>query len=273
MLRHIAHAAIMPGRAAALLGTKEIGFTIVSITASLLAVFIPILLMGGMVGPLFREFAVTLSIAIRTSALVSLTLTPMMGSQLLRRDGDRPAGRLARTAERGFDAGHALYTRSLDWILRHQFAALLLTLATVAFTVVLYVVIPNGLFPQQDTGFLLGATAAAQDVSFPATKTYQEEVNAIVGADPDVEHVVSFIGSANASTGNTGTLFISLKSSQRKVTADQVISRLRPKIAALPGIRLFLQMPGALPLAVGGGVGSELRRPLGLAIVGGLLLS
>jgi hydrophobe/amphiphile efflux-1 (HAE1) family protein len=227
---------------AALQGAKEIGFTIVSITISLLAVFIPILLMGGIVGRLFREFSVTLSIAIAVSAVVSLTVTPMMGSRLLRPSAAAQAGRMAALLERAFTALHRLYERCLGWILRHQLAALLLTIATLALTVALFIAIPKGLFPQQDTGLISGTTEAAQDVSFPMMKAYQEQINAVVGADPDIAHVVSSIGSMNASTGNTGSLFIALKPlPERKSTADQVIARLRPKVARIPGIKLFLQ--------------------------------
>ena len=240
IVRHVEQG--MPAREAALKGAKEIGFTIVSITVSLLAVFIPILLMEGIVGRLFREFAVTLSIAIAVSAVVSLTLTPMMGSRLLRPASQQAPSRLSALSERSFAGLHTIYARCLDWILRHSLAALLLTLATLSLTVVLYIVVPKGLFPQQDTGLLNGVTEAAQDVSFPAMKEYQKQVNALVGSDPDVAHVVSFIGSAGASSGNTGTLFVALKPlSERKATADQIINRLRPKAARLPGIKLFLQ--------------------------------
>ncbi len=240
IMRHVEQG--MAPREAAYLGAKEIGFTIVSITVSLLAVFIPLLLMGGLVGRLFREFSVTLSIAIVVSAVVSLTLTPTMSARLLRQSAHDEPSRFARVSERGFTALQGLYARLLDWILRHQVAALALTLGTLAFTVFLYVVVPKGLFPQQDTGMLAGSTEASQDVSFLAMKAYQEQVNALVSADPDVEHVVSFIGSSNASTGNTGTLFISLRPKPgRKSTADQVIARLRPKVGRVPGMRLFLQ--------------------------------
>ncbi len=249
IMRHVEQG--MAPTEAAFLGAREIGFTIVSITVSLLAVFIPLLLMGGVVGRLFREFSVTLSIAIVVSAVVSLTLTPTMASRLLRQFSHDKPSRFARVSERGFTALQGLYARCLDWILRHQVAALALTVGTVAFTVFLYVVVPKGLFPQQDTGMLTGSTEASQDVSFPAMKAYQEQVNAIVLADPDVEHVTSFIGSANASTGNAGNLFIALRPKPgRKSTADEVIARLRPKVGRLPGIRLFLQ--SVQDLRVGG---------------------
>jgi hydrophobe/amphiphile efflux-1 (HAE1) family protein len=226
---------------AALLGAKQIGFTIVSITASLVAVFIPILLMGGIVGRLFREFAVTLSIAIVLSAVVSLTLTPMMCGKLMRERGGEQ-GRLYRLSERGFDAIHRLYEHALDWVLRHRRLTLLVTVGTVVLSVMLFATVPKGLFPQQDAGALAGFSQAPQDVSFVAMRARQEAVNAVVQADPDVAHVVSFIGAANGSTGNNGTVFVDLKSKPpRKLSADQIIGRLRPKLAKIAGIDLFLQ--------------------------------
>ena len=228
--------------AAALEGARQVGFTIVSITVSLLAVFIPILLMGGIIGRLFREFAVTLSIAVATSAIVSLTLTPMMCSRLLRHEVPGQARGVFALLERGFDGLLHLYERTLGWGLRHHRLMLVLALGTIALNVFLLVVIPKGLFPQQDTGFLIGFSDAPQDISFPAMKSRQEALNRIIHADPDVNHFVSFIGSFNGSAGNTGTFFIDLKSMPpRRATADQVIARLRPKLAAVPGIRLFLQ--------------------------------
>jgi hydrophobe/amphiphile efflux-1 (HAE1) family protein len=222
---------------AAFKGAKQIGFTIVSITVSLLAVFIPILLMGGVVGRLFREFAVTLSIAIAMSAIVSLTLTPMMASRLLRRHDERKHGRFDRVMERILGWMHDTYDDALGWVLDHEKLMLLVTLATVAFTVYLYVVIPKGLFPQQDTGSLAGFSEAPQDVSFRSLKDRQEALLKIVAEDPNIDHFVSFIGQ-----GNTGNIFVQLKPwGVRKLTADQVINELRPKAARVPGINLFLQ--------------------------------
>jgi hydrophobe/amphiphile efflux-1 (HAE1) family protein len=223
---------------AAFKGAKQIGFTIVSITVSLLAVFIPILLMGGLVGRLFREFAVTLSIAIAMSAVVSLTLTPMMASRLLRSKHEEKHGRLYRASERVFDAMHGAYGRALRWVLDHQFIMVLVTVGTVAFTVYLYIVIPKGLFPQQDTGTISGFAEAPQDISFPAMKTRMERVNKVIAEDPNVDHFMAFMNQ-----GNTGNMFIQLKpwGRERKLTADQVITGLRPKLAQVPGINLFLQ--------------------------------
>ena len=225
--------------AAALKGSKQIGFTIVSITASLLAVFIPLLLMGGIVGRLFREFAVTLSMAIATSAVISLTLTPMMASRLLRPSEERRPGRLFRASERVFEAMLRGYGRGLRWVLDHATIMLLATAAAAVLTVWLYVVVPKGLFPQQDTGQIAGVSDAPQDISFPAMLERQEVVNDIVLRDPNVAHLTSFIG---GSTLNTGFAFIQLKPrSERKESADQVIDELRPRLARAAGIQLFLQ--------------------------------
>jgi hydrophobic/amphiphilic exporter-1 (mainly G- bacteria), HAE1 family len=226
--------------AAALKGARQIGFTIVSITASLLAVFIPLLLMGGIVGRLFREFAVTLSMAIAVSAVVSLTLTPMMASRLLRPPGAERHGRLYRASERLFERLLHGYDRGLRWVLDHAALMLVVTLGAAALSVYLYVVVPKGLFPQQDTGSLAGISEAPQDVSFPAMRARQELVNQVVMAHPAVDHMVSFIGGGGSV--NTGNTFIQLKPTPgRKQTADQVIAELRPKLAQVPGINLFLQ--------------------------------
>jgi hydrophobe/amphiphile efflux-1 (HAE1) family protein len=237
---------------AALKGAKQIGFTIVSITISLVAVFIPILLMGGIIGRLFREFAVTLSISIVVSALVSLTLTPMMCGQFLRHDtGDH--GRVYRILERGFDGMLHLYERGLRWVLRHQPLMLLVMLGTLALTVVLYIVVPKGFFPQQDTGSITGISEAAQDISFAAMSEHQQAANAIVQAEPGIAHVNSFIGAANGSAGNGGFLFVALDDKDtptmvngvlhppRKVSADEIINHLRGKLARITGINLYLQ--------------------------------
>jgi hydrophobe/amphiphile efflux-1 (HAE1) family protein len=222
---------------AAFKGAKQIGFTIVSITVSLLAVFIPILLMGGLVGRLFREFAVTLSFAIAISAVVSLTVTPMMASRMLRHDREVKHGRLYRASERAFTWMRDTYGGALRWVLEHEWLMLAATGVTIAFTVYLYVVIPKGLFPQQDTGSLAGGSQAPQDISFPAMKARTEALNAVLAQDANIEHFVSFIGQ-----GNTGFFFLQLKPwGVRKLTADQVVGELRPKLARVPGINLFLQ--------------------------------
>ncbi|HEX9603934.1 MAG TPA: multidrug efflux RND transporter permease subunit [Myxococcales bacterium] len=230
----------MPARQAALTGAKQIGFTIISITCSLLAVFIPLLLMGGIVGRLFREFAVTLSVAIAMSAVVSLTLTPSMASRLLKPPQESEQGHIARAAERVFERLLRGYDRSLQWVLGHHRLMLVVTLVTLGVSVWLYVVVPKGLFPQQDTGALAGFSEAPQDVSFPTMKQRQEAVNAVVLSDRAVDHMVSFIGGNGPL--NNGFMFVQLKPlGQRKRSADQVIADLRPKLARVEGITLYLQ--------------------------------
>jgi hydrophobe/amphiphile efflux-1 (HAE1) family protein len=227
---------------AALEGAAQIGFTIVSITVSLLAVFVPILLMGGIVGRLFREFAVTLSVAVAMSALVSLTVTPMMCSLMLENELHRKHGRLYHLFERFFDAMLAFYEHGLLWALRHRVTMLLVTLATVGANVALFILVPKGLFPQQDNGLLMASTEAAQDVSFAEMERLQVQVNQILVEDPDVEHYVSFIGSGGLGTSNTGSAFITLKPMPpRKASADQVLARLRGRLAHIEGIKTYMQ--------------------------------
>ncbi len=226
---------------AALEGAKQIGFTILSITASLLAVFIPLLMMGGIVGRLFREFSVTLSIAIGFSALVSLTLTPMMCSRLLR-PAAQEHGRWYNLSERGFNALLKGYEHALDWVLDHRRLVQGLMLGTIGLTVYLFIILPKGLFREEDLGQLMGASEAPQDVSFKTMYEKQLAVNKIVQADPEVANVVSFIGAGSGSTGNTGTVFVDLKPKPPRIaTADGVIARLRPKLAKLVGVNLFMQ--------------------------------
>jgi hydrophobe/amphiphile efflux-1 (HAE1) family protein len=226
---------------AALKGARQIGFTIVSITVSLLAVFIPILVMGGIVGRLFREFAVTLAVSISISAIISLTLTPMMTSRLLRLQTEQPRGFAFRVSEGFFNGMLGGYRRGLDWVLRHHHLMLLITIGAAVLSVFLYKAVPKGLFPQQDTGQLAGVAEAPQDISFPAMRDRAEAVNKVVLAHPAVEKMVTFIG-GSGSSGNTGNIFIQLKPlEQRSQTSDQVITDLRPKLAQIPGIVLFLQ--------------------------------
>jgi multidrug efflux pump len=223
----------------ALKGSREIGFTVLSMSTSLVAVFIPILLMGGIVGRLFREFAVVLSVTIAVSLLVSLTTTPMMAAKFLEPLEKRRPGRLYRASEKVFDRTLALYSAGLKWVLRHSFLVLFGLLGTVALAIYLYIAVPKGFFPQQDTGRLMGAIQASQDISFDALKTKQQEFSRIVMADPAVDSVVAFTGGGSS---NTGRGFIQLKDlSVRKISADQVIARLRPKLARIPGATLFLQ--------------------------------
>jgi multidrug efflux pump len=247
IIRHIEEG-VAP-RAAALRGAKEIGFTILSISVSLIAVFIPILLMGGIVGRLFREFAVTLSVAIGISMIVSLAATPMMCAILLKPRSEQHHGRLYQASERCFEAILGGYERSLRWVLRHQFLMIIVTLVTIAVTVFLYVIIPKGFFPQQDTGRLQGSIVADQNISFQAMRQLTSRISQEVGQDPAVDTVLASVGGTSAI--NSGRMFVTLKAAGvRKLTADQVIARLRGKLAKIPGATLYLQ--SVQDLRVGG---------------------
>ena len=244
---------------AALQGAGEIGFTIVSISFSLIAVFIPLLLMGGIVGRLFREFAVCVSMTIVISAMVSLTLTPMMCSRFLNSEAHNH-GRFYNLIERMFEAMIRFYGRTLDVALRFQFITLLVFIGTVTLTVVLYVFIPKGFFPTQDTGIIIGITDAAQDTSFSQMTVLQQAANKVVQGDPAVASVVSAIGAGLAGqTANNGRMYITLKPwSERADTATQVIARLDRKMEAVPGIKLFMQP--AQDVSVGARLGRTLYQ-------------
>jgi multidrug efflux pump subunit AcrB len=240
IMRHLEQGT--PPLTAALRGAREIGFTVVSITLSLLAVFIPILLMGGIFGRLFREFAVTLAVAVGISLVVSLTTTPMMCAYLLRAHRAEGHGWLYNASERVFQGMLRLYEVTLAWVLRHQFLMLLVTLATIYVTVRLYIYIPKGFFPQQDTGALSGMIQADQSSSFQAMRDLLQQFVALVGADPAVENVVGSTGGTTGSAVNTGRMFIQLKPlEERHISADQVMARLRGTLARVPGARLFMQ--------------------------------
>ena len=231
----------VPRLEAALRGAREISFTVLSMSISLVAVFIPILLMGGLVGRLFREFAVTLAMAILVSLLISLSTTPMMCSQFLKSAGEVRHGRLYLLSERLFQALVGFYGRTLGWVLRHQPLTLVVFLATVAVNIYLFVVVPKGFFPQQDTGRLIGNIQAEQDISSPAMREKMADFVNMVKADPAVTDVVAFMG-GNQNTTNTGRVFVSLKSiDERKLPVDRVIERLRGKLGHVPGATLFLQ--------------------------------
>ena len=225
---------------AALKGAGEIGFTIISISVSLVAVFIPLLLMGGIVGRLFREFAVTVTLTIGVSVIISLTLTPMLCSRFLKNEHGNRHGKLYQLFERGFDAMLAGYKRGLDVVLKHQFITLMTFIGTVALTVVLFIFIPKGFFPQQDNGVIIGFAESAQDTSSAAMHERLLKVADIVRQDPDVS---GFGVSAGSTTFNTGTFFIALKPKDegRTTNADQVIARIRAKVAKVQGINLFMQ--------------------------------
>jgi len=237
---------------AALKGSGEIAFTIVSISISLVAVFIPLLLLGGIIGRLFREFAVTTTMCIGVSAFVALTLTPMMAARFLRNERQAKHGRFYAFTERGFERMLGAYERGLDVVLRHQFATLCVFLATVVLTGYLFVSIPKGFFPQQDTGLITGTSEAAQDVSFAEMKRRQEALGEIIGKDPAVATYAMALGAGGSSpTINNGRFFITLKpKSERDVSAFDVITRLRPQLEKVEGARLFMQ--AAQDVNVGG---------------------
>jgi multidrug efflux pump len=221
-------------------GAAEIGFTVMSMSISLVAVFIPILLMGGIIGRLFREFAVTLSVTILVSLAVSLTTTPMMCSLLL---GERREhGRFYAASERAFERILGAYERSLRTVLDHSFAVLLVAIAMVGLSVYLYIAVPKGFFPQQDTGRLNGSILADQDISFQAMQAKIKRLMTITMQDPGVSNVLAFTGGGGGTTTNTGRVFIALKPlAERRASADEIIARLRPKLAAVSGATLYLQ--------------------------------
>jgi hydrophobic/amphiphilic exporter-1 (mainly G- bacteria), HAE1 family len=228
-------------RDAAFKGASEIGFTIVSISISLVAVLIPLLLMGGVIGRLFREFAVALAMAIFVSMAVSLSLTPMMASRFLRARIETRHGRFYQWSERAFERMLQAYERGLDLALRWSLTTLCIFFATVALSVYLFVLIPKGFFPQQDNGFLTAVSEMPQDISFAEMKRRQEELNQIVQADPAVDSIAMFIGGGGTAL-NSGRMYITLKPrEERSVSAQQVISRLRPKLAQVEGAKLYMQ--------------------------------
>src|SRR5579862_8020845 len=227
--------------AAAFKGASEIGFTIVSISVSLVAVLIPLLLMGGIIGRLFREFAVTLAMTIFVSMVVSLTLTPMMASRFLRAHGEARHGRFYQWSESAFDAMLHAYERGLDLAMRWRLTTLTIFFATLGLSVYLFVIIPKGFFPQQDNGLITATSEASQDISFAAMKDRQEALGKIVMADPDVATVAMAMG-GNGRAGNNGSVYITLKPlAERDANAMQIIARLRPKLEKVQGSRLYMQ--------------------------------
>ena len=233
---------------AAIRGSREIGFTVLSMSTSLIGVFIPILLMGGIVGRLFREFAVTLSVAIAVSLCVSLTTTPMMCARFLRPESERKHGMFYRAIERAFQGALNTYSSGLRWVLRHQLFMLTLTGATICLSVYLYIIIPKGFFPQQDTGRIQGTILGSQDISFPAMQAKLKQYTDIVMADPAV---ATMDGNTGGGAENRGGMQIDLKPiEERKVTVDQVIARLRRKLAVVPGATLYLR--ASQDITVGG---------------------
>jgi multidrug efflux pump len=228
---------------AALKGAEQIGFTILSLTISLIAVLIPLLFMGDIVGRLFREFAITLAVTIVVSAVVSLTLTPMMSARLLRHRPDSEKGRFYRASERMFEEVIAFYGKTLKWVLQHEYSTLLVAAATLVLTIFLYIVVPKGFFPVQDTGVIQGISEGPQDVSFPAMAQRQQDLAAVILKDPAVESLSSFIGVDGINTTlNSGRMMINLKPlEQRKINAADVMSRLQPQLNKVEGIRLYMQ--------------------------------
>ncbi|MEG9435458.1 efflux RND transporter permease subunit [Edaphobacter sp. HDX4] len=232
---------------AAMDGSREIGFTVVSMSTSLIAVFIPILLMGGIVGRLFREFAVTLSTAILVSLVVSLTTTPMLSAKFLVPHERRKHGRFYRWGEQGLAWMTREYERGLNWVLEHQGIVLTVTILTFVLNIYLFILVPKGFFPQQDAGRIGGSIIGQQDISFDAMKPKVEQLAKIVQADPGVENVMSFVGGGGPGGGgsNMGNMFVSLKPDDERLkrgdTADVIINRLRPKTAGIPGAVLYLQ--------------------------------
>jgi hydrophobe/amphiphile efflux-1 (HAE1) family protein len=228
---------------AALKGAKQIGFTIVSLSVSLIAVFIPLLFMSGIVGRLFREFAITLSVAVAVSAVVSLTLTPMMCARLLRAESSEQQGRFFQATERFFRGMLGAYDRSLRWVLRHQRFTLASAVVTLVATLILYALVPKGLLPEQDTGLILGVTDAPQSISFQSMVGRQREVAELIRGDPDVSSVASVVGGGTVNaTVNSGRLYINLKPRrQGRSNAREIIDRLREKAASVQDISLFLQ--------------------------------
>ncbi len=238
---------------AALQGAKEIGFTVLSMSLSLVAVFIPILLMGGIVGRLFREFAVTLTVAICVSLVVSLTTTPMMCAKFLRSQHGKKHNVAYRISERAFDAVHNFYAKSLKVVLRHPQLTLVITLVTIGVSVYLYIIVPKGFFPQQDTGRIGGVIVADQDISFAAMREKLHQLLHIVQEDPAVDDVQGFTGGG---TLNVASAWAQLKPlEQRKISADQVINRLRGKVGRIPGATLYMQ--AAQDLRIGGRGGNS----------------
>jgi hydrophobe/amphiphile efflux-1 (HAE1) family protein len=243
---------------AALKGAGEIGFTIVSITLSLIAVFIPLFLMGGYVGLLFREFAVTVSVALVLSLLISLTLTPMMCAYLLKPES-KEHGWLYRLSERGFDGLLNLYEAGLKIVLRHRFITLMTMIGTIALTGYLYVLIPKGFFPEQDTGLIIGLSEAAQDISFQAMAERQQALLNALMRDPAVASVGAAVGAGGGNaTVNNGRVYIALKPKSERGSMDQVLARLRTNLAKLQGITLYMQ--AAQDITIGGRVSKTLYQ-------------
>ncbi len=229
--------------AAALKGSKQIGFTILSLTISLIAVLIPLLFMSDVVGRLFREFAITLGVTILISAVVSLTLTPMMCARILKHKPEEEQGRLFRASQRMFDKAIAFYGKTLQWVLQRRKSTLLVAAGTLVLTILLFMIVPKGFFPVEDTGLIIGISEASQSISFPAMAERQQALSRVILKDPAVDSLSSFIGiDGTNSTLNSGRILINLKPlSERKISSTEVIRRLEPELAKVEGIALYLQ--------------------------------
>jgi HAE1 family hydrophobic/amphiphilic exporter-1 len=233
-----------PAMEAALKGSREIGFTIISMTLSLSAVFIPVLFMGGLLGRLLHEFAVTIVVAVLVSGFVSLTLTPMMCSRFVHSEKEKKHGKIYNVFERFFDRVRGGYDRMLQIVMRHRGVTMLMSLAIFIATAILFYVIPKGFFPDEDTGRIAITTEAAQDISYDAMREHQLAAMKIVGADPNIDGFISFIGGG---TLNNGRMFLRLKD-KRKLNANQIIQELRPKFAQMPGMNVYLRNPPIIPI-------------------------
>ncbi|MGZ3502009.1 MAG: efflux RND transporter permease subunit [Gemmatimonadaceae bacterium] len=228
-------------------GSAEVAFTILAMTMSLTAVFIPLLFMGGILGRLFHEFAVTIGTAILVSGFVSLTLTPMLASRFLKPPSHQH-GKWFNTSERIYERVLGRYESSLMWVMDHRFAALMFSLAILVGTVVLYKVVPTGFIPTQDTGQIVATTEAAQGTSFPEMVKYQQQVAAIVAQDPNIAGFMSSVGGGGGGSGNQGRIFLGLKPRNQRASADEIVNELRPKLSGIPGINVFLQVPPAIQI-------------------------
>ncbi len=246
-----------PPMQAALDGAREIGFTIVSMTLSLTAVFIPILFMGGIIGRLFHEFAVTIGAAILVSGFVSLTLTPMLGSRFLKRQSTERHGRFYQATERAYERLLGFYERTLAGVMRHRRATMAFSAAILVATVVLFLLVPKGFLPSEDSGRISVTTEFAQGTSFDAMLRHQQEVAAVVAKDPNVADFMSSIGGGRG-TGNQGRMFLHLRARAERVSADEVIRELTPKLNAFPGVRVFMQNPP--PIRIGGRTSKSLYQ-------------
>jgi HAE1 family hydrophobic/amphiphilic exporter-1 len=228
-------------------GSAEVAFTILAMTVSLTAVFIPLLFMGGILGRLFHEFAVTIGTAILVSGFVSLTLTPMLASRYLKPPSQEKHGKLFNTSERIYERILGRYESSLGWVMVHRFAALMFSLAVLVGTVVLYKLVPTGFIPTQDTGQIVATTEAAQGTSFPDMVRHQQQVAAIVAKDTNIAGFMSSVGSGGGS-GNQGRLILGLKPHGQRLSADEIVNELRPKLSGIPGMNVYMQVPPAIQI-------------------------